>query len=340
MTLTEPLVAPEPLPEPTPDVAPAQAPAPGRRRERRDPHAALAAGLSALRRRMDGLRPAPGQRPAGTVTGVTSVFSMLALVCLWVVVQLLWLGDVAQERDQDLLYREFRTQVASGTAPVGPVTDPGEPVALLRIPSLGVEQVVVEGTASGDLLAGPGHLRSTVLPGQLGSSVVMGRAATYGAPFADLTQLVPGDTIEVVIAQGTVRFTVLGVRRTGDDLPQPRAADAARLTLVTAEGDGRLGALSPAEAVYVDAEASRGGFPAPAGLPRVAPASEQVMAGDTSALPLLTVCLAALLGLALLVVSARQRWSAVLVWIVAAPVVIALAWATTEVGVRLLPNLL
>lgn len=265
---------------------------------------------------------------------------MLALVCLWVVVQLLWLGDVAQERDQDLLYREFRTQVASGTAPVGPVTDPGEPVALLRIPSLGVEQVVVEGTASGDLLAGPGHLRSTVLPGQLGSSVVMGRAATYGAPFADLTRLVPGDTIEVVIAQGTVRFTVLGVRRTGDDLPQPRAADAARLTLVTAEGDGRLGALSPAEAVYVDAEASRGGFPAPAGLPRVAPASEQVMAGDTSALPLLTVCLAALLGLALLVVSARQRWSAVLVWIVAAPVVIALAWATTEVGVRLLPNLL
>lgn len=337
MTITKPHVTPDPSPD---DVPAVEQPTPGRRRVRRDPFAGLAAGLTGLRRRIDGLRPPPGQRPTGTVTGVTSVFSMLALVCLWVVVELLWLGDVAQERDQDLLYREFRTAVASGTAPVGPITDPGEPVALLRIPSLGVEQVVVEGTASGDLLAGPGHLRSTVLPGQLGSSVVMGRAATYGAPFANLTQLVPGNIIEVVIAQGTVRFTVLGVRRAGEEFPQPRAPEAARLTLVTAEGDGRLAGLSPAEAVYVDAEASRGAFPAPGGLPPVAPASEQVMAGDTSALPLFTVCLAALLGLTLLVVSARQRWSTALVWIVAAPVVIALAWATTEVGVRLLPNLL
>lgn len=338
MTMTEPVLAPEPE-QPAPPTAP-EPPAPGRRRVRRDPRAGLATGLAGMRTRVNTLRPAPGQRPTGTVTSVTSVFTMLALVCLWVVVQLLWLGNVAQQRDQDLLYREFRTQVASGTAPVGPITEPGEPVALLRIPALDVEQVVVEGTASGDLLAGPGHLRSTVLPGQLGSSVVMGRAATYGAPFADLTSLVPGDTIEVVIAQGTVRFTVLDVRRTGDPFPQPRAADAARLTLVTAEGDGRLSGLSPDEAVYVDAEATRGAFPAPAGLPRVAPASEQVMASDTAALPLLTVCLAALLGLTLLVVAARQRWSAVLVWIVAAPVAIALAWATTEVGVRLLPNLL
>lgn len=334
--MTEPVLAPEPD-QPAPDPVP---PAPGRRRTRRDPRGAVAAGLTGLRRRADALRPAPGQRPAVTVTTVTSIFTMLALVCLWVAAQLLWLGDVSQQRDQDLLYSQFRTEVASGTAPVGPITEPGEPVALLRIPALGLEQVVVEGTASGDLLAGPGHLRSTVLPGQLGSSVVMGRAATYGAPFADLTRLGPGDTIEVVIAQGTVRFTVLGLRRTGDPFPQPRAADAARLTLVTAEGDGRLSGLSPDEAVYVDAEATRGAFPAPAGLPRVAPAPEQVMAGDTSALPLLTVCLAALLGLTLLVASARQRWSPALVWIVAAPATIALAWATTEVGVRLLPNLL
>ena len=58
----------------------------------------------------------------------------------------------------------------------------GEPVALLSIPRLGISQVVVEGTASGDTLAGPGHLRDTVLPGQVGTSVVYGRAATYGAP--------------------------------------------------------------------------------------------------------------------------------------------------------------
>ena len=62
-------------------------------------------------------------------------------------------------------------------------------MALLSIPRLRISQVVVEGTASGDTLAGPGHLRKTVIPGQVGTSVVMGRAVTYGAPFGDLDQL-------------------------------------------------------------------------------------------------------------------------------------------------------
>jgi len=39
------------------------------------------------------------------------------------------------------------------------------------------------------------------------------------------------------------------------------------------------------------------------------------------------------------VVAARQRYSAVLVWVVASPVAIALAWQTTDVVMRLLPNL-
>lgn len=264
---------------------------------------------------------------------------MLTVVCLWVFVQLLLLGDLRQERSQDLLYDQFRTDVASATAPVGPVVPVGEPVALLRIPSLGLEQVVVEGTASGDLRAGPGHQRNTVLPGQDGTSVVMGRAATYGRPFADITQLRPGDAIEVVVAQGTRVFEVLGVRRTGDPLPQPRAAGVARLVLATAEGEGRLAGLTPGEAVYVDAEAADA-FPAPAGRPAAVPASEQILAGETSVLPLLATCLAALVLATLTIIAARQRWSATQVWLLASPVVAALAWATTDVLVRLLPNVM
>lgn len=264
---------------------------------------------------------------------------MVALVSLWVVAQTLFLSGVTQERDQQLLYTQFREQLAAATAPIGPTTPPGDPVALLSIPRLGIEQVVVEGTASGDTLAGPGHLRKTVIPGQAGTSVVMGRAATYGAPFGELDQLVVGDEITVVMAQGEVSYDVVNIRRAGDPYSQPLAAGATRLTLVTAEGSGRLAALTPSSVLYVDADAPKGFVP-PAGLPSTVPDAELVMERDTGAFPLLALHLALLLAVALGVVAARQRWSAALVWVVATPVALALAWATTDVVMRLLPNLI
>ena len=212
-------------------------------------------------------------------------------------------------------------------------------MALLSIPRLRISQVVVEGTASGDTLAGPGHLRKTVIPGQAGTSVVMGRAVTYGAPFGDLDELVVGDEIKVVMAQGEVSFDVVNVRRAGDPYSQPLAPGAARLTLQTAEGEGRLAALTASEVLYVDADAPKGFVP-PAGLPDAVPDSEQVMARDTGAFPLLALHLALLLAVTLGVVAARQRWSAALVWVIAAPVALALAWSTTDVVMRLLPNVM
>jgi sortase A len=301
-------------------------------------------------RRPRARRPSPRSVRTATPTGpagagenaasvLSSSFTMIGIVCLWIAIQLLLLSGISQQRDQDLLYQQLRHDLAGATGPVGPVVPAGDPVALLQVPSLGLEQVVVEGTASGDLLAGPGHRRDTVLPGQVGTSVVYGRAATYGAPFADITDLVAGDEITVVSGQGEKTYTVSGVRRAGDPLPQPVADGAARLTLVTAEGSGRLGALAPDSVVYVDADAEEG-YPAPAGRAAAVPESEQAMARDTSALPLLALMLALLLALTLGVIAARQRWSAALVWVVAAPLAIALAWATTDVVMRLLPNLI
>lgn len=270
---------------------------------------------------------------------ISSAGTMVALVCLWVFTQMMFLSGFSQERDQHLLYEQLREDIAAATASIGPTTPPGDPVALLSIPRLGVSQVVVEGTASGDTLAGPGHLRKTVLPGQVGTSVVMGRAVTYGAPFGDLDRLVVGDEITVVMAQGEVSFDVVNVRRAGDPYSQPLAPGAARLTLMTAEGDGRLAAFTPGEVLYVDADAPEGFVP-PAGLPDSVPVVEQVMERDTGAFPLLALHLALLLAAALGVVAARQRWSAAMVWVVAAPVALALAWSTTDVVMRLLPNVM
>ncbi len=274
-----------------------------------------------------------------TASVLSSVFMMVAIFSLWMAAQLLFLGGLSESRDQDLLYRDFRTELALGVGPVGPVAPVGSPVALLTATSIGLQQVVVEGTASGDLLAGPGHRRDTVLPGQEGVSVVYGRGATYGAPFAAITRLEPGEPLEVVVGQGRLVFHVLGVRREGDPLPPAPEAGVARLTLVTAEGEGRLAAISAGSAVYVDAEAVKA-FPAPAGRPVAVPESEMAMATDPGALPLLALCLALLLAVTFGVVVTCQRWSAVLVWVIASPVVIALSWASTDVVMRLLPNLI
>ncbi|SEB72547.1 LPXTG-site transpeptidase (sortase) family protein [Nocardioides exalbidus] len=285
-------------------------------------------------------RPAPSQGDdLWSVVSTTSV--MVCLVAGWMVAQMLYLGGLAQDRAQDELYTEFRAELAAGTAPIGPVTEVGKPVATLSIPHIGVDQVVVEGTASGDLLDGPGHLRNTVLPGQEGTSAVFGRASTYGAPFARIGDLVDGDQINVTTAQGEVRFRVIGVRRAGDPLPQPRPDGAARLVLVSGEASGsRLPSLSPGQVVYVDAEADEA-FQTPAGLPRVVPEPEQAMGTESGAvMPLLTLCLGLLLALTLGVIAARQRFSTALVWVVTTPVVIAVAWLTTDVVMRLLPNLM
>jgi sortase A len=286
--------------------------------------------------------PRPAGRSDDGLTLVRDALLMLSIVTVWVVVQVLFLGGLSESRAQATLYAKLRSELAAATAPTGGMIAPGRPVALLRVPRLGLQQVVVEGTASGDLEAGPGHRRDTPLPGQEGVSVVYGRASTYGAPFRSLASLQPGDPIVAVTQQGRVTFVVDGVRRAGDPLPAPLAAGQSRLTLVSAEGSGTLGALSAGSPVYVDATMSgtHAAFVAKPGRPLAVPEAEQTLAADSSALPLLALCLAALLAAAAWYVVARRRWSPGVVWVVTAPVLVGLAWATTDVAVRLLPNLL
>lgn len=283
-------------------------------------------------------RNAPVLRDEEQLRLFSTSLTMLGLLALWFLAQLFVLGGVAQDRQQEILHDRFRTELASAVAPVGPIVDQGAPVALLRIAALDVEQVVVEGTTSGDLLAGPGHRRDTALPGQVGTSVVYGRSGTYGAPFAEIAELSVGDRIEVVAAQGTTTFTVIGLRRAGDPLPQPAAEGRARLTLATSEGSGRLGALARGDVVYVDAEADKG-FPAPAGRFSAVGEEEKAMGTDHGITPRLALLLGLLVLLTLAIVAARQRWSAALTWVVATPVAVALCWATTDAAMRLLPNL-
>lgn len=84
----------------------------------------------------------------------------------------------------------------------------GTPFAEMRIPSIGVEQVLFEGVTPATLRLGPGHMPWTPLPGQPGNAVISGHRTTYGAPFYDLDALAPGDVIEIDTVIGTHVYTV------------------------------------------------------------------------------------------------------------------------------------
>lgn len=101
--------------------------------------------------------------------------------------------------------------IAAPTASAGTVASPapeGGPEGVIKIPKVGVDQVFIEGTATGDLRRGPGHYSGTPLPGQPGNAALAGHRTTYGEPFYNLNELRPGDQIMVSTASGTYRYDV------------------------------------------------------------------------------------------------------------------------------------
>lgn len=95
---------------------------------------------------------------------------------------------------------------AAGAAEI----DMGDGYAFLRIPRFGEhwEWVIVEGTDLADLTRGPGHYADSADPGRLGNLSIAGHRSGYGAPFADMGSMAPGDSIEIETADGTWVYTV------------------------------------------------------------------------------------------------------------------------------------
>ena len=110
---------------------------------------------------------------------------------------------------------------------------PGDVVARIEIPSIGLDAKVVAGVTPEDLKKGPGHYPDTPMPGQLGNAAIAGHRTTYGQPFSGLderparrrdhpddragTLRLPGDRREVVPPP---------VRRRRHDRPDGRPAHA------------------------------------------------------------------------------------------------------------------
>ena len=89
-------------------------------------------------------------------------------------------------------------------------TGNGDPLGRLRIPSIGVKFVFVEGANPAQLEKGPGHYAGTALPGERGTVGVAGHRTTFLAPFRKLDSLRKGDSIVLQMPYGRFRYAVEG----------------------------------------------------------------------------------------------------------------------------------
>ena len=111
-------------------------------------------------------------------------------------------------------------------------SDDGDAIARLRVPRLGINIVVINGTDAGDLRRGPGRHRETFMPGEGELVYVAGHRTTYGAPFSDIDRLEPGDTISVELPYGSVEYRVTSHRIVDDsDLSVLESHDREELVL-------------------------------------------------------------------------------------------------------------
>lgn len=252
------------------------------------------------------------------------VFIAAALVLAGYLWWNLWGTGFATQRAQDDLRPGFDRNLASLTpadAPDRVVKVPGDAVAIIRIPKIGVDKVVVEGTTVADLRKGPGHYSGTPLPGQIGNAAIAGHRTTYGAPFGSIDQLAEDDIITVETLSGSFDYRVM---RDGVFIVKPNQVEVldptpeeATLTLTSCNPK-----YSARERIVVKAEYDlRANQPQPQAPPTKTRSPKDLDAGlsgsHTSRLPtLLWGLLAALVGgLWWLVFHRYSRWPT---WVVGA----------------------
>ena len=90
-----------------------------------------------------------------------------------------------------------------------PVVTAGQGLALIRIPKLGLDAVMVEGTDPAALRKGPGHYPGSPAPCARGNVAIAGHRTTYGKAFSGLDLLTSGDQITLVTPQQRCTYQVV-----------------------------------------------------------------------------------------------------------------------------------
>lgn len=156
----------------------------------------------------------------------TSFITLGLIILLFVVYELVGTSAVTRGR-QSALQADFESALTEPLVEPGPLPPPfvgslpipaSTPVAKrsrvpgiarLRIPTIGVNVIVVEGVSLPRLAYGPGHYPDTADLGAKGSSGIAGHRTGWGAPFFHLDRLGPGDAVIVETRRATYTYRVV-----------------------------------------------------------------------------------------------------------------------------------
>lgn len=269
------------------------------------------------------------------------VWLVVTVVCAGLVAY--GLGPLFESRHQRALLRQARADIAHAVGEQQSLfggqerpraAELGEPVAILQVPRLGLQQVVAEGADPARTQAGPGHVPGTAGPGQPGNSAVVARRYGFGAPFRGLGSLRPGDNIIISTTQGQSVYTVRSVATRqsfahGD--PYAPSTDD-RLTLVSSSSaapwEGRHG-------IVVVAVMS--GLPYPATPQGGRSHLQNGRHSDTSAVAQIVLYGVMFGAAAVGAVLLYRRWLSLSTYLITAPIMLTLIVLAAEAAVRLLP---
>jgi len=84
----------------------------------------------------------------------------------------------------------------------------GEGIGRIEIPRIDQDIVIVQGTDTASLQKGPGHYKSTSLPGQPGTVAIAGHRTTYLAPFRKINEIKDGDEIRIEMPYAAFTYVV------------------------------------------------------------------------------------------------------------------------------------
>ncbi|HVF32532.1 MAG TPA: class E sortase [Acidimicrobiales bacterium] len=117
--------------------------------------------------------------------------------------------NLYRDRVQSRLDREIASPQLKQAYEARKLED-GDPLTRIKIPAIGVDTVVVEGTSASALRAGAGHYPETPLPCEAGNVAIAGHRTTYGKPFSELDKLKTGDVVilETPVGSCTYEITV------------------------------------------------------------------------------------------------------------------------------------
>jgi sortase A len=85
----------------------------------------------------------------------------------------------------------------------------GEAIGRIRVPRMGVNMILVNGTDHDTLKKGPGRDLRTFMPGENRLVYIAGHRTTYLAPFSHIDSLRTGDRVTLEVPYGTFIYSVI-----------------------------------------------------------------------------------------------------------------------------------